>query len=212
MEKTLPHFGVSFAKPFILKIEYSKPSKIIEILELLHFYMYQYYTHNSRKLYISVYVYGSYHVSFSEVPWNVYDISDTYNRRDIKTPHIAKGIWRKLLQLLRWLLQNPSYSKYSIQNLPKSLKLWTLHISVFVNMTSIIVNSYTALFMCMEVIICQSERSPEILIISQTPMMGGHQNTSDGSRNMEEILDIPNLPKLWKFGPSTCIYLCVWNL
>ena len=31
VKETLPHLGVSFAKPFILKIEYSKPSKIIEI-------------------------------------------------------------------------------------------------------------------------------------------------------------------------------------
>ena len=39
-------------------------------------------------------------------------------------------------------------------------------------MTNIIVKSYTIQYMCMEVIICQSERSPEILIISQTPMIG----------------------------------------
>ena len=31
MEKFLPAFGVTFAKPFLLKMQYSKPSKIIEI-------------------------------------------------------------------------------------------------------------------------------------------------------------------------------------
>ena len=81
MVETLPAFGVTFAKPFLLKIQYSKPSKIIE--------------------------------------------------------------------------------------------MWTLHISVFVNMTNIIVKSYTVQYMCMEVIICQSERSPEIVMISQTPTTEG---------------------------------------
>ena len=100
MEETIPAFGVTFAKPFLLKTQYSKPSKVIEI--------------------------------------------------------------------------------------------WTLHISVFVNMTNIIVKSYLVQYMCMEVMICQSERSPEILIISQTPTIGGHQNTSDGSRYMEETL-----PSFW---------------
>ena len=96
MEEIIPAFGVTFAKSFLLKIQYSKPSKIIEI--------------------------------------------------------------------------------------------WTLHISVFVSVTNIIVKSYTVLYMCMEVMICQSERSPEILIISQTPTIWGHQNTQDGSRNMEETV------------------------
>ena len=92
MEETLPAFGVTFAKPFLLKMQYSKPSKIIEI--------------------------------------------------------------------------------------------WALHISVFVSMTNIIVKSYAVQHMCMEVIICQSERSPEIVMISQTPTIGGNNNTSDGSRSM----------------------------
>ena len=34
MEETLPAFGVSFAKPFLLKIQYAKPSKIIEMWTL----------------------------------------------------------------------------------------------------------------------------------------------------------------------------------
>ena len=75
MEESLPAFRVTFAKPFLLKKQYSKPSKIIEI--------------------------------------------------------------------------------------------WTLHISVFVNMTNIIVKSYAVQYMSMEVIICQSDRSPEIVMISR---------------------------------------------
>ena len=31
MEETLPAFGVNFAKPFLPKIDYSEPSKIVEI-------------------------------------------------------------------------------------------------------------------------------------------------------------------------------------
>ena len=81
MEENLPTFWVIFAKPFLLKIQYSKPSKIIEIC--------------------------------------------------------------------------------------------ILNILVFVNMTNIIVKSYAVQYMCMEVIICQSERSPEIVMISQTHTMGG---------------------------------------
>ena len=81
MEETIPAFGVTFAKPFLLKIQYSKPSIIIEI--------------------------------------------------------------------------------------------WTLHISAFVNMTNIIVKSYTVLYMCVEVIICQSDRLPEIFMISETPIRVG---------------------------------------
>ena len=81
MEESLPAFWVTFEKPFLLKIQHSKPSKIIEIC--------------------------------------------------------------------------------------------ILHISVFVNMTNMLVISYAVQYMCMEVIICQSERSPEVVMISQTHTMGG---------------------------------------
>ena len=69
--------------------------------------------------------------------------------------------------------------------------LWTFHISVFVNTTPMVVNSDTIVCMCMEVIICQSDRSPERLMISQTPFIGGHQITSGGRRNVEET------PNFW---------------
>ena len=40
-------------------------------------------------------------------------------------------------------------------------------------MTNIIVKTYTVLYICIEVTICQSERSPEVFMISQTPSTGG---------------------------------------
>ena len=60
------------------------------------------------------------------------------------------------------------YSKPS-----KVIQIQTLHISVFVNMTNIIVQSYAGQYMCMEVFICQSERYPEILMISETHTIRG---------------------------------------
>ena len=66
------------------------------------------------------------------------------------------------------------------------MEFWTFHMSVFVNMTNIVVKCYAVLYMSVEVIICQSERSPERLLISQTPSIGGHQITSGWRRNVEE--------------------------
>ena len=43
----------------------------------------------------------------------------------------------------------------------------------------------------MKVIICQSESSPEIVMISLTPTTGGKSKHTDGSRNMEET------PSFW---------------
>ena len=65
-------------------------------------------------------------------------------------------------------LHKIQYSKHS-----KIIEICTLHISVFVNMTNIIVKSYAVQYMGMEVIIFQSERSPEIVMISQTHTIGG---------------------------------------
>ena len=39
-----------------------------------------------------------------------------------------------------------------------------------------VVNSDTIVYMCMEVIICQSDRSPERLMISHAPSIGGTSN------------------------------------
>ena len=40
--------------------------------------------------------------------------------------------------------------------------------------------------------ICQSDRFPEMFMISQTPIMGEHQNTSDRRRNAGKTL-----PHFW---------------
>ena len=64
--------------------------------------------------------------------------------------------------------------------------------SVFVHMTNIIVKSYTVLYMSMEVMICQSERSPEMFMISQTTSIGG---TSKHTRWEQECGR--NSPSFW---------------
>ena len=56
------------------------------------------------------------------------------------------------------------------------MAFWPFHISVCVNTTNIVVKSYTVLYICVEIMICQSERSPERLLISQTPSIGGTSN------------------------------------
>ena len=45
-----------------------------------------------------------------------------------------------------------------------------------VNTIPMVVNSDTIMYMCMEVIIFQPDRSPERLIICQTPSIGGTSN------------------------------------
>ena len=59
----------------------------------------------------------------------------------------------------------------------KIIEIQTLHMSVFVNITNNIPQSYAGQYMCMEVVMCQSERYPEIFMISETHTIGGHQNT-----------------------------------
>ena len=73
------------------------------------------------------------------------------------------------------------------------MEFWTFYSSVFVNMTNIVVKSYTLLYMGVEVIICQSERSPERLMISQTPSMGGHQISSGGRRNVKRDISLESV-------------------
>ena len=84
-------------------------------------------------------------------------------------------------------------------------------------MTNIIVKSYAVQYMCMEVIICQSERLPEIVMISQTHTIGGTPNTSDGSRNMDKTLPPfwvtsakPLPPKIGQLKPSKIVK--IWTL
>ena len=57
------------------------------------------------------------------------------------------------------------------------MAFWTFHISLLLNITAMVVNSYTVLYMCVEVIICQSDRSsPERKMILQTSSTGGTSN------------------------------------
>ena len=70
----------------------------------------------------------------------------------------------------------------------------------------------------MEVIICQSERSPEIMMISQTHTIGGHQNTSHRSRNTEETLPAfgvtsakPFPPKIGQFKPPKIVKIWTFH-
>ena len=54
--------------------------------------------------------------------------------------------------------------------------MWTFHISVVVNTTPMVVNCDPIVYMCMEVIICQSLRSLERLMTSQIPNIGETSN------------------------------------
>ena len=60
------------------------------------------------------------------------------------------------VSFVKLFLLKSGYSKPS-----KIVAFWTFQISVLVNTTAMVVNSYTVLYMCVEVIICQSDSSPE---------------------------------------------------
>ena len=87
----------------------------------------------------------------------------SHRRMHMEETHPAFGVTCVKPFLLKMQYAKPS----------KIIEMWTLQISVFVNMTNITVKSYTVQYMCMEVIICQSERSPKIVMISQTPTTEG---------------------------------------
>ena len=109
----------------------------------------------------------------------------------------------------------------------KIVAFWTFHISIIVNTTAMIVNSSSILYLCVEVIICQSDKSPERLIISPNPSIWetsnllklekewkGHSPSFLGDLENPSLSkqDIPNLSKLWHFGPSTLLYLSILQL
>ena len=122
------------------------------ILDLPHFCVCQYYTYGSEKLYSTVHVCGSSNWSIWEVPWKVDDISDPWHRGNIKWTQVGERMWRKLSQLLGWVLQTLlSETWYSSPS--KIVDFWTFHTSAFVNTTAVVLNSYTVLYMCVEVII-----------------------------------------------------------
>ena len=116
--------------------------------------------------------------------WKVDDISDPWHKGNFKSAQVGEGMWRKLFQLLGWVLQNLSFSKWDIPNLPEILTFHIFHISVFVNTTAMVVNSYAILYMCMDIIICQSDRSPQRVMISQAPSIWEPQISSGERRNV----------------------------
>ena len=73
-------------------------------LDLSHLCSCSYNIYNSKKLYCTVYVHGSYHLSVWEVPWNVYHISAPLHIGDIRTHEMGMGMWRKPPLLLGWVL------------------------------------------------------------------------------------------------------------
>ena len=67
-------------------------------------------------------------------------------------------------------------------------------------MTNIVVKIYTVWYMGVEVIICQSGMSPERLMVSQTPSIGGHKIKTLSTQNRIfqtfqncGILDLPHV-------------------
>ena len=119
-----------------------------------------------------------------------------------------------------WLSSTkPFLLKIAYSQPSKIIDIYNFNIYVFVNMTNTIVKGFTLLYMCMEAIICQSERSPEMFIISQTDSIRGHENTWDGNRNVEETLPVlgvgfvkPFLLKIRSFLPSKIVEFWTFHL
>ena len=111
MEETLPAFGVTFAKPLPLKIQYSTPSKIIEIWTL-HISVFVNMINIIVKNYTVLHMCMEVMICQYERSPEILMISQTPTLGgDIKTHQMGVGIWRKLSQLLGWVLQNPSHPK-----------------------------------------------------------------------------------------------------
>ena len=195
------------------------------ILDLSHFCMCKYDKYSSKKLYSTVHVCENYDLSIWEVPWKVVDISDPWHGGT--SNHLR---WEKECggnsQLLGWVCKTLStqnrifltFKNCDILDLPH------FNICQYDKYSS---KSYTVLYMSVEVMICQSDRSPERLLISQTPSIGGIKSPEVGEGMWRKLLqllgyilqkascskqDIPNLPKLWHIGPSTCLYLSIWQI
>ena len=90
----------------------------------------------------------------------------------------------------------PFLPKMGYSQPSKILTFCIFYISVFVNTTAMIVNSYAILYMCMEVIIGHSDRSPQRVMISQTLSIWEPQISSGGRRNVGKTLP--------RFGSEFC--------
>ena len=56
----------------------------------------------------------------------------------------SPSIWGEFCKIL------PSQNRIFLTFILKIMAFWTFHISLFVNITAMVVNSYTVLYMCME--------------------------------------------------------------
>ena len=147
------------------------------------------------------------------------DISDPLYGRDIKSAQVGEGIWRKLSQLLGEFFKNfPAQNRIflTFQNCG-ILDLPHFCISQYDKYSS---KNYTVLYMHVEVMICPSEGSPERLMISQIPSIGGTSNHTRWRKHSQLLgkvmqkpsfskQDIPNIQKLLHIGPSTCLYFSI---
>ena len=91
-------------------------------------------------------------------------------------------------------------------------------------MTNITVKNYTAVYMYIEIIMCHYQMSSDMFLIPQTHRIEGTSKCINRRRHMEESLpafrvilqnpsyskyNIPNLPKLLKYGHYTSQYLSI---
>ena len=114
-------------------------------------------------------MYGSYHLSLSDVPWN-FMISQTHRMGGHITWEKAYGgnyssFWCDFCKTLP--TQNTIFQTFHNH--------WNLDITHFCicQYDKYYSKNYTVLYMCVEVIICQSDRLPEIFMISETPTIVG---------------------------------------
>ena len=99
--------------------------------------------------------------------------------------------WRNVEETLATFavsFSKPFLLQMGYSQLSKILTFCIFHISVFVNTTAMLVNSYAILYMCMEVIIGHSDRSPQRVMISQTLSIWKPQTSSGGRRNVGKTL------------------------
>ena len=114
-------------------------------MHITHVSICQYDKYHSKKLCSTIYVYGSYHLSVWEVPWNCDDISNPYYRGHQNTSDGSRNM-DKTLPPFGVTSAKPFPPKIGQLKPSKIVEIWTLHMY---------------LFACTEVIICKPDMSPE---------------------------------------------------
>ena len=158
VEETLATFGVSFSKPFLLHMGYSQPFKI---LTFCIFYISVFVNTTAMVVHSCAILYMCMEVIICQLDsslWKIDDISDPWHRRTSNQLRWEKecggnscNFWVSFSKL--FLLQM-GYSQTS-----KILTFCIFHISVFVNITAMVVISCAILYMCLKVKICQLDSS-----------------------------------------------------